>query len=56
MTDTESQLLSFLDRCIENDPSLIVPADEDQPEQLAKLLGIAKIEILEAKVAALEAV
>jgi hypothetical protein len=42
MPDTESQFLSFLDRCMEDDPSLVVPADEEQLERLAKLLGIAK--------------
>ena len=38
MSDTESQFLSFFDRCIEDDPSLVVPADEDQLERLAELL------------------
>lgn len=27
---------------MEDDPSLVVPADEDQLERLAKILGIAK--------------
>jgi hypothetical protein len=42
MTDTEDQFLFFVDRCIEDDPLLIVPADEEQLEQLAKILGIAR--------------
>lgn len=42
MTKTESQFLSFLNRCIEDDPALTVPADEEQLERLAKVLGIAK--------------
>ena len=41
MTDTEEQFLSFIDCCIEDDPSLVVPADEEQLERLAKVLGIA---------------
>jgi hypothetical protein len=42
MPDTEEQFLSFIDRCIKDDPSLVVPADEDQLERLAKILGIAR--------------
>ena len=42
MTDTKKQFLSFIDRCIEDDTSLVVPADEDQLERLAKVLGIAR--------------
>lgn len=38
----EEQFLSFIDRCIEDDPSLVVPADEEQLERLAKVLGIAR--------------
>jgi hypothetical protein len=38
MPDTESQFLSFIGRCIEDDPSLVVPADEDQLERLTELL------------------
>jgi len=41
MSDTEAQFLSFIDRCIEDDPSLVVPADEDQLKRLANVLGIA---------------
>jgi len=41
MTDTKKQFLSFIDCCIEDDPSLVVPADEEQLERLAKVLGIA---------------
>ena len=41
MTDTDAHFLDFIDRCIEDDPSLVVPADEDQLERLAKILGIA---------------
>jgi len=41
MPDTETQFLSFIDHCIEDDPSLVVPADEDQLERLANVLGIA---------------
>ena len=41
MPDAEEQFLSFIDRCIEDDPSLVVPADKDQLERLAKILGIA---------------
>ena len=41
MPDTESQFLLFIDRCIEDDQSLVVPADEEQLERLAKILGIA---------------
>ena len=39
MTDTEEQFLSFIDCCIEDDPSLVVPADEEQLERLTKILG-----------------
>ena len=42
MPDSEEQFLSFIDRCIEDDPSLVVPADEEQLERLAKILGIAR--------------
>jgi hypothetical protein len=35
----EEQFLSFIDRCIEDDPSLVVPADEDQLERLVELLS-----------------
>jgi len=42
MTDTEEQFLSFIDCCIEDDPSLVVPADEEQLERLTKILGIAR--------------
>ena len=42
MSGSENQFLSFIDHCIEKDPSLVVPADEEQLERLAKLLGIAK--------------
>ena len=42
MTDTKKQFLSFIDRCIEDDTSLVVPADEDQLERLVKVLGIAR--------------
>ena len=45
MTDTKKQFLSFIDRCIEDDTSLVVPADEEQLERLAKVLGIARQEI-----------
>lgn len=41
MPSHEEQFLSFIDHCIEDDPSLVVPADEDQLERLAKILGIA---------------
>ena len=42
MTDTKKQFLSFIDRCIEDDTSLVVPADEDQLKRLAEILGIAR--------------
>lgn len=42
MPDTEEQFLSFIDRCTEDDPSLVVPADKDQLERLAKIFGIAR--------------
>ena len=42
MPSSEEQFLSFIDRCIEDDPSLVVPADEEQLERLAKILGIAR--------------
>ena len=42
MTDIEEQFISFIDRCIEDDPSLVVPADESQLNRLAKILGIAR--------------
>ena len=42
MPNTEPQFLSFIDRCIEDDPSLVVPADEEQLNRLAKILGIAR--------------
>ena len=42
MSDTEPQFLSFIDRCIEDDPSLVVPADEEQLNRLAKILGITR--------------
>lgn len=41
MPSHEEQFLSFIDHCIEDDPSLVIPADEDQLERLAKILGIA---------------
>jgi hypothetical protein len=40
INDTEVQFLSFIDRCIEDDPSLVAP-DKDQLNRLAKILGIA---------------
>ena len=42
MSDTESQFLLFIDRCFDDDQSLVVPADEEQLERLVKVLGIAK--------------
>ena len=42
MPGSEEQFLSFIDRCIEDDPSLVVPADEDQLKRLAKILGTAR--------------
>jgi hypothetical protein len=42
MRGSEEQFLSFIDRCIEDDPSLVVPADEDQLKRIAKILGIAR--------------
>lgn len=42
MIDYDTQFLSFIDRCIEDDPSLVVPADEAQLKRLAKILGIAR--------------
>jgi hypothetical protein len=42
MSSSKTQFLSFIDHCIEDDPSLVVPADEDQLERLAKVLGIAR--------------
>ena len=42
MPGSEEQFLSFIDRCIEDDPSLVVPADEGQLERLAKILGITR--------------
>ena len=41
MNETEQQFLSFIDRCIEDDPLLVVPADEDQLKRLAELLSNA---------------
>jgi hypothetical protein len=38
MPSHEEQFLSFIDRCIEDDPSLVVPADKEQLERLAELL------------------
>jgi len=40
MNDTKVQFLSFVDWCIEDDPSLVAPADKDQLNRLAKILGI----------------
>ena len=42
MPSSEEQFLSFIDCCIEDDPSLVVPADEEQLKRLAKILGIAR--------------
>ena len=42
MPSHEEQFLSFIDRCVEDDPSLVVSADEEQLERLAKILGIAR--------------
>ena len=42
MPSSEEQFLSFIDRCIEDDPSLVAPADEEQLERLTKILGIAR--------------
>lgn len=39
MPDTDAHFLAFIDRCIEDDPSLVVPADEDQLERLVELLS-----------------
>lgn len=41
MSDTKTQFLAFIDRCVEDDPSLVVPADEAQLKRLAKVLGVA---------------
>jgi hypothetical protein len=42
MSSSELQFFSFINRCIEDDPSLVVPADEEQLNRLAKILGIAR--------------
>lgn len=42
MSDTEQQFLELIDKAIVNDPSLVVPADEDQLNRLAALLGIKR--------------
>jgi hypothetical protein len=42
MADTEAQFLSFIDHCVKDDPSLVVPADKDQPERFAKILVVVR--------------
>jgi hypothetical protein len=42
MSDTEQQFLELIDKAIVNDPSLVVPADGDQLNRLAALLGIKR--------------
>jgi hypothetical protein len=40
MPDPEHQFLELIDKAIADDPSLIVPADEDQLKRLADLLEL----------------
>ena len=42
MSDTEQQFLGMIDKAITDDPSLVMPADEEQLNRLAKILGIAR--------------
>jgi hypothetical protein len=42
MADTEAQFLSFIDHCVKDDPSPVVPADKDQLERLAKILVVVR--------------
>lgn len=41
MSDTEQQFLELIDKAIASNPSLVVPADEEQLNRLAKILGVA---------------
>jgi hypothetical protein len=38
MADAEQQFLELIDQAIADDPSLVVPADEEQLKRLADLL------------------
>jgi hypothetical protein len=40
MSNTEQQFLELIDKAIADDPSLMLPADEEQLKRLADLLGI----------------
>jgi hypothetical protein len=40
MPDPEQYFLELIDKAIADDPSLVVPADEDQLKRLADLLEI----------------
>ena len=42
MSSSKEQFFSFIDLCIEDDPSLVVPASEEQLKRLAKILGTAR--------------
>jgi hypothetical protein len=38
MADAEQQFLELIDKAIADDPSLVVPADEEQLKRFAELL------------------
>jgi hypothetical protein len=42
MPDTKQQFLELIDEAIAGDPSLVVPADEEQLNRLADLLGVQR--------------
>jgi hypothetical protein len=41
MADSEQQFLELIDKAIADNPSLVVPADEEQLKRLADLLDIS---------------
>ena len=42
MPDPEQQFLELIDKAIADNPSLVMPADEDQLNRLADLLGVQR--------------
>ena len=41
MADSEQQFLELIDKAIADNPSLVVPADEEQLKRLADLLDVS---------------
>jgi hypothetical protein len=42
MPNTEQQFLELIDKAIADNPSLVMPADKDQLNRLADLLGVQR--------------